>query len=260
MLKKTTKKKTKKIIIANWKMNPDTMQDAKKIFSDLKNKKLNPKKAKVVICPPSVYLAELSMNYRGQAFSFGAQDVFWSDKGEHTGEISTEMLKNLRADWVIVGHAEKRAIGENDQMVATKAKRVIDEGMKAVVCIGEPHRDDHGQFLRFIENQLRDSLSLISKKKTDNLVIAYEPVWAIGKGKKPPTSHELHQISLFIKKILSSIYNREIAMSIPIIYGGSVDEENCRELVDIGNVNGLLVGRASLNPHIFSNIIKELDK
>ncbi len=260
MSKKEIKKNNKKIIIANWKMNPETLSDAKKIFSDLKRKNIRPKKTEIVLCPPSIYLSELAANYRGQTYSFGSQDVHWKKSGEYTGEISTAMLEDLKTKWVIVGHAERRALGENNQVVASKAKRVIEDGMKALVCIGESQRDEHGQFLRFIEAQVRESLSLIPKTKIENLAIAYEPIWAIGKGKKPPTGHELHQVSLFIRKILSSIYDRKIGMSLPILYGGSVDDSNCRELIEIGNVDGLLVGRASLNPHIFADIIKELEK
>lgn len=248
----------KKLIIANWKMNPDNFHDAKKIFDDLKRKKLRTKKSVAVICPPPLFLGELVRNYRGNQFLFGAQDVSYTQGTESTGEISAEMLKNLGVKYVIIGHAERRELGETDETVSMKIKRVMDLGLTPIVCIGEPERDADGEYLRFLEEEIRGSLSGIQKNKVNKIVIAYEPVWTIGKGSAAMSGNDLHQMTIFIKKILNQIYDKKVAMQIPILYGGSVDDENVSEIINGGQVDGLLIGRASLNPHVFADILKAI--
>lgn len=256
--KKTVKKSNKKLIIANWKMNPDNSRDAKKIFGDLKKKNLKIKNSTAVICPPVIFLEEISRNYRGRQFVFGAQDVSWNKNTESTGETSIEMLKNSNVKYVIVGHAERRAAGETDETASLKIERILNESITPVLCIGEVERDVEGKYFRFLERELHESLSRVSKKDISKIVIAYEPVWAIGKGKTAMTGHELHQMNIFIKKILASIYDKKTAMQVPILYGGSVDVDNCKEILDEGEVDGLLVGHASLNPHVFADILKKI--
>jgi len=253
-------KNNKKLIIANWKMNPNNIRDAKKIFGILKKKNLRLKKSIAVLCPPTVFLNGLTSNYRGDKFSFGAQNVSWTKDGKSTGEISTDMLRSLGVRLVIVGHSERRAIGDTSEIVAKKVKRIMEAGLTPVLCVGENARDADGEYLRFVAEELHYSLSKISRKDISKIVIAYEPVWTIGKGKKAVYGYELHQMIIFIKKILSKIYNKKIAMEIPILYGGSVDADNCDEILDSGDIDGLLVGRASLNPHVFADILKCVDK
>jgi len=248
-------KTNKKLIIGNWKMNPQSIAEAKKTFVQFKSEKHNTKNITTVICPPFVYLNELKRMYMGSKIFFGAQDVFWKSEGSFTGEISVGMVTNLGARFVILGHSERRALGENNQMVSQKAKIALKEDLHTVICVGEPDRDDHGRYISFIEEQIHESLKGISKNSVKKLVIAYEPIWAIGKGKHPMNPHELHQMSLFIRKTLINIYGKKIGVEIPILYGGSVDSKNACELVYEGEVQGLLVGRASLNPHEFSKII-----
>ncbi len=249
----------KKLIVANWKMNPTSNKEAKKIFDILKKKNLTNKKTIVVICPPFLYQNDLALNYRGNRFKFGLQDVHYLNDDRSTGEISTEMAKNSKAEYVIVGHSERRENDEDNEKVSLKLKNVLESNLIPILCIGEKERDPHGDYLRFIEKQIFESLKKASKNKISKIVIAYEPIWAIGKGKKPMNSHELHQMVVFIKKILVSIYGKKIAMSIPILYGGSVDAVNSKEIIEEGEVDGLLVGRASLNPYIFSDIIKDIE-
>lgn len=240
-------------------MNPVYSSEAKKIFATLKKKKVNTKKFIPVICPPYLFLNELKSSYRGKNFLFGAQDAFFEDasenNGESTGQISNEMLKGAGAEYVIIGHSEKRKWGDTDEIVSQKIRKTIDSGMKSILCVGENERDESGKYLKFVESQLVEALTKIEKNKISNLVIAYEPIWAIGKGKEAITAHELHQMVLYIKKVLVFIYGMKIGLEIPIIYGGSVDADNAKEILDDGEVNGLLVGRASTNPHIFGEII-----
>jgi len=236
-------------------MNPQTLGEAKKTFTQFKAGSHNTKNITTVICPPYIYLNEIKSLYRGSKIFFGAQDVFWKPEGSFTGEISVGMIKDMGARFVILGHSERRALGENNEMVAQKTKASLKADLHAIVCVGEPDRDDHGKYISFIEEQLHESLRGIQKKLLKKLVIAYEPIWAIGKGKKAMSPHELHQMSLFIRKTLIGLYGKNLGTEIPIIYGGSVDSSTAADLVYDGEVQGLLVGRASLNPFEFRKII-----
>jgi triosephosphate isomerase (TIM) len=252
--------KTKKLVVANWKMNPDNLQDARKIFSALKRKNIKTPKTINVICPPDIFLGDLASDYTGTKFIFGAQNVSSKQETESTGEIGTEILKSIGVSFVIVGHSERRALGETNEIVSMKVKAAVDSGLIPILCVGEIERDLSGKYLRIIEEQIHLSLSKISKNDIKKIIIAYEPVWSIGAGHKAVIPNEVHQMTLFIKKILTRIFNRKDAMNVPILYGGSVDSENCMEIVDFGEVDGLLIGRASLNQFVFLDILKELNK
>lgn len=263
IFKKVLKKKApvikkRRLIVANWKMNPANLKEALKTFAVLKRVDLKKNKDTVVICPPNTYIADFSLKYKGGKFKFGAQDVSVSNNPESTGEISAEMLKNLKIEYVIAGHSERRALGETNSVVAKKIRNAVEKGLKVILCVGEDSRDINGEYLRFIEKQLFESLNGFNKKYISNLYIAYEPIWAIGKGHASVESNDLHQTNLFIKKVLVSIFDRKIGFNIPILYGGSVDDENAKELIDAGEVDGLLIGRASLNPYVFAKILKSL--
>jgi triosephosphate isomerase (TIM) len=256
--KKPATLKKRRLIVANWKMNPVNLKETLKIFSILKRINLKKVKDTIVICPPNTYLVDLSFKYKGNRFKFGAQDLSVSNNSETTGEISAEIIKNLKAEYVIVGHSERRALGETNSVVSKKIRNAVEKGLKVILCVGEDSRDINGEYLRFIEKQLFESLNGFNKKYISNLYIAYEPIWAIGKGHASVLPNDLHQTNLFIKKVLVSIFDRKIGFNIPILYGGSVDDENAKELIDAGEVDGLLIGRASLNPYIFAKILKSL--
>lgn len=257
-MKKRAFPKTKKLIVANWKMNPESFKEAKKIFAQLKKKNFNTNKIIPVICPPYLFEDQLAQTYRGNKFKFGFQDIHFESDEKSTGEISTEMAKNSKVEYVIVGHSERRQNGETNEIISKKIKKCLDNKLTPILCIGENERDDNGKYLRLIEEQLVESLSEIPKTRISEVVIAYEPIWAVGKGKNSMDVRELHQMNIFIKKILVSLYGKKIAMEVPILYGGSVDADNSIDLINYGEVNGLLVGRASLNPHIFGDILKSL--
>jgi triosephosphate isomerase len=251
--------KSKYLIIANWKNTPETFKEAKKNFDIIKSKKINPKKIIAVICPDLLHLSELSRGYRGKILEFGAQNVNVDLKKPHTGEVSINQIKDLGVKYVIAGHAERRALGETSEDVGHKVAGIINEGLIPVLCVGELERDNEGDYLRFVEEQVIKSLDPIKKKDLNKIIIAYEPVWAIGKGKKPISTHEIHKMVIFIRKILVSRFDKKTAMEVPILYGGSVDDSNAKEILVDGEVRGLLIGRASSNPHTFSNILKSID-
>lgn len=241
-------------------MYPATLKEARKTFDDFKKQKHSTKNITTVICPPNIYLADIKSRFSGSSIFFGAQDIFWKEEGAYTGETSAEMVKSLGARFVIVGHSETRANGVNNEMVSQKANIAIKNDFHVILAIGEPVRDDFGHYLRFIEKQITESLRGVSRNKVQKLVIAYEPVWAIGKGKNAMTPDDLHRMTLYIKKILMSLYGKKVGSEIPILYGGSVNSDNASQIVYEGEVDGLLIGRASLNPEEFSKIIDRVSK
>lgn len=198
----------------------------------------------------------MKKSYRGSVFSFGAQDLTFASKKPLTGENTAEQLNDLGINFAIIGHSDRRQLGETNEMVAYKVKEAVDSGIMPILCIGEIERDDRGEYLRFVEQELVESLGKINKNQLDKIVIAYEPVFAIGQGHKAITTHEIHQMVIFIKKVLARAFDKKTAMDVPILYGGSVDNENATEILKHAEVRGLLIGRASANPHTFRDILK----
>ncbi|HPB60422.1 MAG TPA: triose-phosphate isomerase, partial [Candidatus Paceibacterota bacterium] len=199
---------TKKIIIGNWKMNPVSRKEAREIVNGIKKTVASIRKTAVVLCPPVIYLENLIGKKSGKIL-FGAQDVYWEEKGAHTGNISPVMLKEAGADYVIVGHSERRASGEGGETINRKIKAAMKAGLKVILCVGEKDRDSHGHYLKVLETQLKEALIKIPPRLADKLVIAYEPVWAIGKdatGVETPDGF-MHN-AIFIRKILSKIINK----------------------------------------------------
>lgn len=248
----------KKIVIANWKMNPQTLKEAKVISKGIVKACQKLKKTTVVIAPPFPFLAALSLSKK---VFLGSQDAFWGSVGAQTGEVSVSMLKSLKVSYVILGHSERRLLGETDAFVAKKILGALKAGITPIVCIGERERDNHGDYLSFIENQIRSTLQGISRKEIAKIVIAYEPVWAIGKtAAEAMDSRKLHEMTIFIHKTLVSMFGRENAEKVRLIYGGSVESSNAHDLIVNGNVSGFLVGHASLDPKGFGEIVRATDK
>ncbi len=248
----------KYIVIGNWKMNPETGNLAEKLFTSISKLSAPLKKTEVVIAPPFVFFPKKFK--KTKKLSLGSQDAFWGGIGASTGEVSSLQLKKLGVSHVILGHSERRALGESDAMVAKKADAVLKDELTPIICVGEKERDPHGEYLTFLSNQISNSLTGLSKKDVANIIIAYEPLWAIGKNAMGVIdSHGLHQMTIFIQKTLTTLFGRETASGIRIIYGGSVDGASAPELIRQGNVTGFLVGRASLTAKDFGEILKTVD-
>lgn len=238
----------KTLIIANWKMNPATFKEAKQLFGAVKRATAQ-SNAQVVICPPFVYLPLL------KNATLGAQNVFYEEKGAFTGEISPQMLKNLGVEYVIIGHSERRAdFYETDEIINKKIKKALFDKLKVIFCVGENAEEDKADIL---ERQITEGLKGISslKSQISNLVIAYEPVWAIGTGNSCSVNETMSS-AMLIKKIVFRLSNKETAARIRILYGGSVDGKNASAYLKEGGVNGLLVGGASLDAKEFIKIVK----
>jgi len=239
----------KTLIIANWKLNPSTQKEAKKLFELVKNGIKKAKNVEVIICPPFVYLALL------KGLTLGAQNVFYKEKGAFTGEVSPLMLKDLGVKYVIIGHLEARKyFNETDEIINKKIKSVLLVRLKPIFCVGENEREEKQNTL---EKQITEGLKNISINQAKNIIIAYEPVFAIGTGRNCSIDETMNSI-LFIKKIISNLYNRELANKIKILYGGSVNSKNSGLYLREAGINGLLVGGASLDANDFIKIVKSV--
>lgn len=236
----------KKLIVANWKMNPASQKSAKRLFEAVKKSVRKVKNTEVVVCPPFIYLSLL------KGLPLGAQDVFHENEGTFTGEISPLMLKDLGVKHVIVGHSERRMyFGETDEMINKKIKATLREKLKPIFCIGENIGEDKTTVL---ERQMNGGLSEIAPKDFKKIVIAYEPVWAIGTGNNCSINETMSSI-LLIRKIISKLYGKKSASAAKIIYGGSVDSGNAGLYLREAGASGLLVGGASLDAEEFIRII-----
>jgi triosephosphate isomerase len=242
------------LIAGNWKMN-GLKASAGEFEAMLAGASEVAAKADLLVCPPATLIAALAERARGsKTLGVGAQDCHPKASGAHTGDLSAEMLADAGASAIIVGHSERRADhGENDVLVRQKAEAVWRAGLTAIVCIGETqHQRDAGQTLDICRGQL--TLSLPDGATSGNLVVAYEPVWAIGTG-LTPTVADVEQIHKFIRELLILRFSGEGAR-IRILYGGSVKPSNAAELMAVANVNGALVGGASLKAADFLAIAR----
>lgn len=248
---------TKKIVVANWKMNPLTSGEANLLFKSLSNYLKDTYGAEVVICPPTIYLPLIK--YFDIEAKIGAQDMFWETKGAFTGETSPLMLKDYDCRYAILGHSERRKYKcETDEMVNLKLMAAIQNRINPIVCVGESSKgEDIGDSYKIIEEQLKKAFAGVENfaPLPVSVIIAYEPVWAIGSG-ETPSANKILSMSLFIKKIISGLYNEKAADKITILYGGSVNAKNAEVFVKEGGVDGFLVGSASLNVVEFIKIIQ----
>jgi len=246
-----------KYIIANWKMNPSSLKQAEAFFLDiesgLKNANLNYKE--VIICPPYLYLFHI-LNFKFQILNFGAQNCFWEDKGAFTGEISPAQLKEIGANYVILGHSERRKeLSENYEMVSKKIFAAIRNDLTPILCFGSNNiyiEQEKQEIKEQIKTVFTNLISL--NNLSGKIIIAYEPVWAISgnKNSAPANAKRASEMIDFIKNILIN-YKIEAKS---YIYGGSVDSKNARSFMNQYNISGVLVGGASLNTKEFLEIIK----
>lgn len=249
----------KRIIIGNWKMNPATIAEAKTLARKVRTVAAGLVHTETVVCPPVVFLSAVASRASVSNFHIGAQTVSEHDSGAHTGEVSASMLCDMGAEYVIAGHSEERAAGVTDELVSRRVAAIVSHGMTAVVCVGENERDEEGAYLEKLKEQIRGSFAGVPANKAKHIVIAYEPVWAIG-AKEAMLPEQIYETSLFIKKVFSDIFGPEEGLKLRVLYGGSVNSRNAEEIVRIGKVDGLLVGRESVNAPGFSDLLRIVDK
>lgn len=247
----------KKVIAGNWKMNND-LKSSVNLISGIKNslagKSLN---VKIIICPPYTSLETANTLLKGTEISLGAQNMFYEDSGAYTGEVSAQMLKSAGCEYVILGHSERRTIfKENDEIINLKLKNALKNQLKPIFCIGETLEErEKGITFNVIQNQIRIGLQNISEAELKEIIIAYEPVWAIGTGKNatPQQAQEVHK---FIRELIAKAFSSKAAENLVIQYGGSVKPENSKELMAQQDIDGALVGGACLNGESFIRIIE----
>lgn len=250
-----------KLVIANWKMNPVTLKEAKQLLRESVAAASKLKNIKLVICPPFVWLQELSKLIR-KPFELGAQNVAWADKGAFTGEISPVMLKQVKCSWVIVGHSERRGyLHEYDQMINKKLLKALHSGLKVILAVGERKREGSHRIVDIIlETQLKAALQGLKSKYLRNLVVAYEPVWALstsGTG-QIETPDDALQATLLVRKVIARQFGPSQVSRFKVLYGGSVDKHNVASFVNQDGIDGVLVGGASLNAKGFSELLKQV--
>lgn len=244
------------LIVGNWKLNPETLHDARDLF--LAIRKRLPRQlgdVAVVVAPPFPFISELRRLAPSGRIALAAQTAFAEMKGAHTGEVSLPMLESVGVTTVILGHSERRAQGEQDAAINASARAALKRKLTTIVCVGELERDTEAGYFGVVEGQLIAALRDIPKTQLKDLVIAYEPVWAIGTG-ATATPEDAHEMKLFIQKVIVAHYGRPALKKVRIIYGGSVKPDNAAALLDAGAVDGFLIGGASLVATEFIDIIK----
>jgi len=245
----------KKIIIANWKMNPQTAEEALRLVKGILAQRLS-KNIELIIAPPFVYL-DLIKKTCGKEIKLAVQNISWAERGAYTGEVSSLMVKNLGCDYVIIGHSERRhKMGETDEMINLKLKAAFKVGLVPVLAVGERELND--DIIKVLTQQVKSALEGIGVSEIGHLIIAYEPVWAIstsGTGMIDTPDHAL-SAALLIRKIMGNLYGSEWTADLPVLYGGSVTDENAYDFIAQSGINGALVGGASLELQDFIKIIK----
>ena len=246
----------KKLIVANWKMNK-TVKEAVSYANELKKLVKDIHDRDIVVCPPYTALSAVSAEIKASNIALGAQDLYWEKKGAFTGAISSEMLKEIGVKYVIIGHSERRQFfNETGLTVNSKVKAALANGLMPIVCVGENGEErEKDDTKSVIEKQVKNGLMGLGKEEFQKLVIAYEPVWAIGTGKNaaPEQADEVHS---FIRKMITGMSDGKTSQKLRIIYGGSVTPENIKGFMEKENIDGALVGSASLDARKFSEIAK----
>lgn len=251
----------RRLVVANWKMYIQSPEEAKKFASSLRRKSRVFSGVDVVIAPAYTLLPTVVGALKGSNIHVAGQAAAPYEGGAHTGFVSASMLRKIGATHVIVGHSERRAAGETEQMIHAQLVAASNAGLTAILCIGELERDIAGSYFSVITDQLNSALKSFSKSEAGRLVVVYEPVWAIGKtAADAMRSFELREMSIFIKKTLAGIFERKAALRVPILYGGSVEPSNAHDLITDGDVTGFLVGHASAELNSFVEILKACKK
>jgi triosephosphate isomerase len=250
------------ILVANWKNHPSSLREAGNLLNGLSKRSNLYKKLNVFIAPPTAYFETVGKKIKSFA-RLASQDIFFTPgKGTYTGVVTPDILKSFGVKLTIIGHSERRKLGETNQVVAEKAQTALVAGITPLICIGEEVHDVEGNYFEFLSMQIKASLDGIHRRSdAAKLIIAYEPIWAIGKRARDAMSPaELSQVVIFIRKVLTEIFGRDAAESIPILYGGSVEPDNAESLIKEGGVRGFLIGHASLDAKSFNKIAEELTK
>ncbi|MDH3267770.1 MAG: triose-phosphate isomerase [Ignavibacteria bacterium] len=245
----------RKVIAGNWKMNMNLHQ-SQKLVSEILNGLGKDSKAEVIVCPPFTSLSEVNSLLKDTQVKLGAQNMYFEESGAYTAEISADMLKSVGCEYVIIGHSERRVIfNESDELINNKVKAALTKDLKPIFCIGELlEQRESGKTMQVVSTQIEKGLEGISPEQMKNIIIAYEPIWAIGTG-KTATPQQAQEVHLFIRELVAKKFSSLVAESLIIQYGGSVKPDNSGELLSQKDIDGALVGGACLKADSFLSII-----
>lgn len=249
----------RKLIAGNWKMNT-AYKEAEKLAKDIMNgiDKSISDKTDVLLCPPFISLGIVNKTIKGSGIKLGAQNLYFENDGAFTGEISASMLTSVGCEYVIIGHSERRKLlHETDKLINKKIQKALESGLKPILCVGESLEEREDEIYEgIVEKQLTEALSNVSRENMQKAVIAYEPVWAIGTGLNA-TPEQISRMHGFISDVIEKLYDSEITENLQILYGGSVNDKNSKEILSACGVDGALVGGASLKADMFIHIARE---
>jgi len=242
------------IVVANWKAYVQTRTKAQKLFGTAK--RLASTRAEIVLAPSAPSLGLLAPGNRSKV-AFAAQDVSTVEGGAATGEIPAELLRELGVQYAIIGHSERRARGETDEIVVQKVQQAFAHGITPILCVGESSRDGDAKYLTFLRAQIHAVFSILTPKQRQQIILAYEPIWAIGKSAAYAiTPADLTEMMLYIRKVIGAYVPGKGAAKVRVIYGGSVEPSDARMLTEDTGIDGFLVGHASAESYSFSAIVK----
>jgi triosephosphate isomerase (TIM) len=245
---------TKILVVANWKMNPSLLREAKKLLEAIKKAARKAKGVSVVVAPPAVFVRTLSKGERSIAFA--VQRASGEDGGAYTGEISMKQARDAGASFAIVGHSETRFVGETNDNIRKQVAATLAARMTPILCVGEKERSVSGDHFNVVAEQLRVGLTDVSATKLARVIIAYEPVWAIG-GEQTMSPRDMHEMAIFIRKTMVESHG-DAGHKVKILYGGSANEENAAPMIEEGDVSGLLVGHVSVDAPRFAALLSSL--
>ena len=244
------------LIIANWKAYVEDLGKAKRLFAAGK-KLANATGDDIVLAPPAPLLGALALRNKSNV-AFAAQDVSRTTGGAHTGEATAQAYAAIGATYAIVGHSERRAQGDTNAIILEKISHALAQGLAPVLCVGENARDGEGQYLALVREELRAAIEPLAPKERARVIIAYEPLWAIDQASLAIEPRDLAEMALYIRKVLAELLPGKSAARAIVLYGGSVEPVNVRGLAAESGVDGFLIGHASVDPHLFMQIVKKL--
>lgn len=245
------------LIVANWKAHVEDLGRAKQLLTTAKRLTRSSEIA-IVLVPPAPFLSTLAAG-NGSRVAFGAQDVSRTTGGAETGEVTAAALAGAGATYAIVGHSERRAMGDTDQIVAEKLERALAHNLTPILCVGEAVRDSDGAYLALVREEITAALTPLGPKERTRVIIAYEPLWAIGHSAAQAIPHtDLAEMTLYIRKVLAELLPGKSSARSLVLYGGSVEAANIRALAGASGIDGFLIGHASVDPHTFADLAHEL--
>lgn len=245
------------LVVANWKMNPATFREAKALFEGTRKIVESVKGITVVVAPPALYLRELKKGYKGKRIAFAAQHAHFETTGAYTGDVSLAQMQDSGASYVLIGHGERRKLGESNDDIRQKINGALNLKLTPILCVGERERVKEADHFHVVREQLRVGLGDVLPAKLKQIIVMYEPLWAVGSG-NPVAPREMHEMSIFIKKMLVEQFG-EGGLAMRILYGGSVDNTNARPMLDEAGVQGFVVGGASINYYKFKALLESLE-